>query len=180
MNILKISRLLIFILFFLKKNHMAISKVNFLCRYLKNQTYLALKVLLCIKKSVLAINCSNSFFKLHGTPIENKSFFSLWKYLRRRLLTTRCHQPFWTKKGCWQPVVTSHFGPKWLLTTSHIFTIKWLKMVFHFINFILICYKKILIVKANGQFYLHICIFGALCYIYMWTLSFFMYGHQYA
>ena len=64
------------ILFFLK-NHMAILKVNFLCSNLKNQTYLVLKVLLCIKKSVLAINCSNSFLKLHGTPIENKSFFSL-------------------------------------------------------------------------------------------------------
>ena len=42
---------------------------------------------------------------------------------------------------------------KWLLTTSHIFTIKWFNMVFHLIDFILICYKKILIAKANGQFY---------------------------
>ena len=54
--------------------------------------------------------------------------------------------------GCWQPVVTSHFGPKmapdnrlspavldqkWLLTTSHIFTIKWFKIEFHFIDFIM-------------------------------------------
>ena len=49
----------------------------------KNQTYLALKVLLCIKKSVLAIICSNFFFKLHGTPIENMSFFLTVKIFKR-------------------------------------------------------------------------------------------------
>ena len=37
------------------------------------------------------------------------------------------------------PAVLDH---KWLLTTSHIFTVKWFKMVFHLIDFILICYEK--------------------------------------
>ena len=58
---------------------------------------------------------------------------------------------------------------KWLLTTSHIFTIKWFKMGFHLIEIILICDKKILTAKANGQFYLHSCIFGVLCYIFTYT-----------
>ena len=54
------------------------------------------------------------------------------------------------------------------------------KMGFHLIEFILLCDKKILTAKANGQFYLHSCIFGVLCYIYMWTLSTLMYGHHLA
>ena len=44
--------------------------------------YLALKVLLCIKKSVLAIICSNSFFKLHCTPIEHESFLLIVKIFK--------------------------------------------------------------------------------------------------
>ena len=40
----------------------------------KNQTYLALKVLLCIKKSVLAIICSNSFLNCIVRQLKIKVF----------------------------------------------------------------------------------------------------------
>ena len=58
------------------------------------------------------------------------------------------------------------------------FTIKWFKMGFHLIDVIIICDKKILTAKANGQFYLHSCIFGALCYIFTNISDSLLPGHQ--
>ena len=49
---------------------------------------------------------------------------------------------------------------KWLLTTNHIFTIKRFKILFYLIDFMLICYKKNLTAKADGQFYLHLAFLG--------------------
>ena len=40
----------------------------------KNQTYLALKVLLCIKKSVLAIICSDSFLNCTVYQLKVRAF----------------------------------------------------------------------------------------------------------
>ena len=129
------------------------------------------------------------FFFLHTFFVKDTSHI-LWKRWSGGIVRFSDSSSLFIGDGCWQPVVTSRFGPKMaadnrlslaildqkrLLTTSHIFTVKWFKMVFHLIEFILICFRKILIAKANGQFYLCSCIFGTLCYIYMWTLSFLMF-----
>ena len=61
---------------------------------------------------------------------------------------------------------------KWLLTTSHIFTIKWFKMLFHLTVFILICYKKYSHSKGKWPVLLVFLHFWGPVLHIMWTLSF--------
>ena len=76
MNILKISRLLIFILLFLKKSHGDI-KSKFSMQISKKPNIPGSEGTFLHLKERPSNQLVQLFFKLHGTPIENKSFFSL-------------------------------------------------------------------------------------------------------
>ena len=60
---------------------MAISKVNFLCRYLKSNVPGSEGTLMHYKERP-SNHLFQLFFKLHGTPIENKSFFLIVKIFK--------------------------------------------------------------------------------------------------